>query len=171
MKTTTKKLCQLASELYESKNLSAEMIYDLILNSKSRKKEVTKAKQLVSFFLYNHFDMTYCAISREFGFKNHTSVLYHVNEVYFSLRTDKRMKYRHDYILDILNGVERTILRNKPILKSVLSEDDKQFIKDNLNQGYSISYLSDVLNKHKGIIKSFLLNVKKERKSFYIAQN
>lgn len=167
MKDTTKKLCLTASELYESKNYPAHKIFELLLNSKSRIKEVSKAKQLVSYFLYNHYNMTFIQIANEFKMINHSSVLYHVNEVHFSLRTDKRMKYRHDYMLDIINGVERTILRNKPISRNVLSDDDKKFIDENV---HTVSYYSDILNKNKGVIRLYLQNVHKERKLSYIAQ-
>jgi hypothetical protein len=164
MKDTTKKLIIYAAELFETKQISADKIYDLLLNSVSRKKEVTKTRQLVCYFLYNHYEMTYVDICKEFRFANHTSVLYAVNEIHFSLRTDKRMQYRCNYVLDKINGLERFIIRNKPILKTELLDADKQFIIDNLNKGYSISYYSDVLNKNKGVIKSFLNLLKADSK-------
>jgi hypothetical protein len=165
MNDTTKKLIRYAAELYESKAIPAEKIYDLLLNSVTRKKEVTKTRQLVSYFLYNHYEMTLCDISKEFRLANHTSILYAVNEVHFSFRTDKRMRYRHDYMLDKINGLERFILRPTTILKTELSNADKQFIEDTLNKKYSISYYSDVLSKNKGIIKSFLkvLNINSKK--------
>lgn len=164
MKDTTKKLIKYAAELYESEIVPAEKIYDLLLNSVTRKKEVTKTRQLVCYFLYNHYDMTLLEICKEFRLANHTSVLYGVNKVHFSLRTDKRMTYRHDYMLDRINGLERFIIRNKPILRNELSEDDKLFITENLNKGYSISYFSDILNKHKYTIRCFLKFLKSESK-------
>lgn len=164
MNDTTKKLIKYAAELYETKIVPADKIYDLLLNSVTRKKEVTKTRQLVCYFLYNHYDMTLLQICNEFRLANHTSVLYAVNEVHYSLRTDKRMTYRHDYMLDKINGLERFIIRNKPILKSELLDDDKQFIQENINKGYSISYYSDVLNKHKYTIRCFLKFLKSESK-------
>jgi hypothetical protein len=162
MTKETLKLCYYASELYESKKYTANQIYDLLTKTQSRKKEVTKARQLVSYFLYNHYNLTLKEITKEINLINHTTIMYHIDQVYFSLRTDKRMKYRHDFMLDIINGLERTVIRNKPISRNVLSQDDKDFIFNNLNQGYSISYYSDVLNKTKCSIKYYLHSLKKE---------
>lgn len=164
MKDTTKKLIIYAAELFETKQIPADKIYDLLLNSVTRKKEVTKTRQLVCYFLYNHYEMTLIDICKEFRFANHTSALYAVNEIHFSLRTDRRCKYRHDYMLDKINGLERFIMRQVPVLKTVLMDADKQFIIDNKNKGYSISYYSDILNKHKFTIKSFLKVLKENSK-------
>tara|TARA_R110000868_G_scaffold136447_1_gene349415 strand:+ start:21063 stop:21578 length:516 start_codon:yes stop_codon:yes gene_type:complete len=164
MKDTTKKLIIYAAELFETKTIPANQIYDLLLNSVTRKKEVTKTRQLVCYFLYNHYEMTLIDICKEFRFANHTSVLYAVNEIHFSLRTDKRMRYRHDYMLDKINGLECSIIRHIPVLKTELSDVDKLFIQDNFFKGYSISYYSDILIKHKQTIKAFLKFLKEDSK-------
>lgn len=156
MNETTLKFCYYASELYESKKLSANQIYELLIKSKSRKDEVSRARQLISYMLYNHCNMTMVQIAKELNLKNHSSILYQIDQVYFSLRTDKRMQYRVNFMVDIFNGVYRTITRDTPISKGVLSDDDKEFIKTNAHKGYSISYFSDVLNKNKGSIKFYL---------------
>jgi predicted transcriptional regulator len=103
-------------------------------------------------------------IAKELNLVNHSTIVYHIDQVFFSLRTDKRMKYRHDFMLDIINGIERTVKRNKVISKQVLSQDDKDFILNNLNNNYSISYLSDVLNKTKNAVKFYLQSLEKEPK-------
>ena len=164
MTKETLKLCYYASELYESKKYSSNQIYDLLTKTRSRKKEVTKARQLVSYFLYNHYKLTLKEIAKELNLVNHTTIMYHIDQVFFSLRTDKRMKYRHDFMLDVLNGLERTISRNKPISRQVLSQDDKDFILSNLNKNYSIIYLSDFLNKTKNAVRFYLQSLQKESK-------
>lgn len=162
MTQETLKLCYYASELYESKRLTSNQIYELLTKSTRRIGEVTKARQLVAYMLYNHYNMTLIDIAKELGLRNHSSVIYQIDKVYFSLRTDKRMQYRVNYMVDVYNGVYRTIKRNKPISKAILSDDDKEFIKANISNGYSVSYYSDILNKTKGAVKNYLSTLKKE---------
>lgn len=162
MKDETLKLCYYASELYESKNISANQIYEFLTKTKIRKSEVTKARQLVSFMLYNYFNLTQWQIANELGLKNHSSILYHIDQVYFKLRTDKRMQYRVDFMKDIINGVQRTVKRDVPISRAILSNDDKLFIESNISNGYSVSYFSDILNKTKGAVKHYLATLQKE---------
>lgn len=162
MNENTLKLCYYASELYESKKLSANQIYHLLTTTKRQIGEVTKARQLVSFMLYNHFNLTQVEIAKELGLKNHSSIIYHIDQVYFKLRTDKRMQYRVDFMKDIINGVQRTVKRDVPISKAILSDDDKEFIEKNIKSGYSISYFSDILNKTKGAIRFYLKSLEKQ---------
>lgn len=164
MKNETLKLCYYASELYESKKLTANQIYELLTKTKNRQGEVAKARQLVAYFLYNHYNLTLKEIAKELNLANHTSIIYQIDKVYFSLRTDKRMKYRYDFMQDIINGIHRTVIRNKVVSKAILQEQDKEFIRENLNKGYSISYFSDVLNKHKNAIQRYLSTLKKDNK-------
>jgi hypothetical protein len=162
MNQDTLKLCYYASELYESKKLSSNDIYQLLTTTNRRIGEVTKARQLVSYFLYNHYKMTMVQIAKEFKLQNHSSIIYQIDKVFYSLRTDKRMKYRHDFMLDIINGVQRIIMRDRPISKGILSEDDKEFIKANLSNDFSVSYYADILSKTKGAVKFYLYSLNKE---------
>ena len=162
MTQDTLKLCYYASELYESKKLSSNDIYNLLTTTTRRIGEVTKARQLVAFMLYNHYDMTMVEITKELGLKNHSSVIYQINKVFYRVNTDKRMKYRYDFMLDIVNGVQRTVNRTTPISRGILSQDDRDFIKANLANDFSVSYYSDILNKTKGAVKFYLFSLKKE---------
>lgn len=162
MTQDTLKLCYYASELYESKKLSSIDIYNLLTTTTRRIGEVTKARQLVAFMLYNHYNLTMVEIAKEFKLNNHSSIIYQIDKVFYTLRTDKRMKYRYDFMLDIVNGVERTVKRNTPISRGILSQDDRDFIKANLANDFSVSYYSDILNKTKGAVKFYLFSLKKE---------
>lgn len=162
MRDETLKLCYYASELYESKNMSANQIYEFLTKTKIRKGEVTKARQLVSYMLYNYCNMTMVQIAKEFKLKDHTAILYHIDQVYFKLRTDKRMQYRVNFMKDIINGLERKVKRDIPFFKNILSDDDKEFIKNNISNGYSVSYYSDILNKTKGAVKHYLSTLQKD---------
>jgi hypothetical protein len=65
-------------------------------------------------------------------------------------------------MLDIINGVQRTVTRDRPISKGILSEDDKDFIKANLSNDFSVSYYADILSKTKGAVKFYLYSLNKE---------
>jgi hypothetical protein len=164
MKDITKNLCKIAADINESKKFSSDKIFELLINSKSRLKEVSRSKQLVSYFLYNNYNFTLTQIAKELNMKNHTSIMHHIDNVFYGLRTDKRAKYRHDFMLDVMSGLKRTIIRNKTISRNELSDDDKKFIDEN---SYNVSYYSDVLTKNKGVISLYLKNIHKENKARY----
>lgn len=168
MQDKTKTLCYWASQLYQSDILSSNEIYDRLLNSKSRKREVSKAKQLVGYLLYNHYNFTQQMIASEFNLLNHSTVIHWLDQVQSELKTNKRMQYRYSFMKDIINGKQVKLIKQKHTYfsKHDLSEADKQFIKDNFNNGFCISYFADVLNKTRKCVKSYFDYLSNEKNIF-----
>lgn len=168
MTDETKKLCLWASALYENERLTRDEIYFYITNSKSRIKEVSQTKQLVGYMLYNHFNYTMQMIAEEFSLINHSTVVYWMDRVQMSVKTNKRMKYRYDYLLDCIKGDVKEVRRigNTTISKRILSDADRDFIRLNINRGYSVTYFADVLRKTRGCIKDYLLLIERKSNKF-----
>lgn len=168
MQEQTKTLCYWTSQLYQNEVLHADEIYDKLINSNSRLKPVSKAKQLAGYILYNHYDLTLQMIADEFGLTNHSTVIYWLDQVQSELKTNKRMQYRYNLMRDVINGKEVKIIRQKPkyFSRHALSDADKQFIKDNYNNGFSISYYADALNKTRKTVKDYLNFISKENDIF-----
>jgi len=164
MQETTKDLCYWAAQLYHSERVPSDVIYDRVLNSNSRLKEVAQAKQLVGYMLYNHLGFTLQQTAIEMGITNHATVIYWIDKIQVQLRTNKRMQYRYDYMKDVLRGEQKQIIRQSTAVpnKNELSEADMQFIKSNFNNGYSVSYYADVLRKNRQPVKSYLQFLLKE---------
>lgn len=157
MQDKTKTLCYWASQLYQSDILSADEIYDKLLNSKTRKKEVAKAKQLVGYLLYNHYNFTQVMIANEFNLANHSTIVHWLDQVQSELKTNKRMQYRYNLMKDVIDGKDVKLIKQRPryFSRHALSDADKQFIKDNFNNGFCVSYFADVLNKTRKCVKSY----------------
>jgi hypothetical protein len=73
MQEETKDLCYWAAQLYHTDRIPSDIIYDRILNSKSRLKEVAQAKQLVGYMLYNHLGFTLQQVAYELNLTNHST--------------------------------------------------------------------------------------------------
>ena len=168
MQEQTKTLCYWASQLYQNEIYNADAIYERLVNSKSRLKPISKAKQLVGYVLYNHFDFTQEMIASEFGLVNHSTIIYWLDQVQSELKTNKRMQYRYNLMKDVVNGKEVKIIvpRPKYFTRYSLSDADKKFIKDNYNNGFSISYYADALNKTRKTVKDYLNFISKENDIF-----
>ena len=164
MQETTKDLCYYAAQLYHTDRVPSDIIYDRILNSKSRLKEVAQAKQLVGYMLYNHLGFTLYQTAIELGITNHATVIYWLDKIQVQLRTNRRMQYRYDYMKDVLRGEQKEIIRQSAQVpnKNKLSEADMQFMKANFNNGYSVSYYADVLRKNRQPVKEYLKFLLKE---------
>ncbi|CAB5223311.1 Chromosomal replication initiator, DnaA C-terminal [uncultured Caudovirales phage] len=164
MQETTKDLCYWAAQLYHTDRVPSDIIYDRILNSKSRLKEVAQAKQLVGYILYNHLGFTLQQVAHELNLINHTTIIYWIDKIQVQLRTNRRMQYRYDYMKDVLRGEQKQIIRQASSIsnKNELSEADMQFIKSNFNNGYSVSYYADVLRKNRQPVKTYLSFLLKE---------
>jgi hypothetical protein len=164
MQETTKDLCYWAAQLYHTDRIPSDIIYDRILNSKSRLKEVAQAKQLVGYILYNHLGFTLQKVAYELNLTNHSTIIYWLDKIQIQLRTNRRMQYRYDYMKDVLSGNQKQIIRQVASVtnRNELSEADMQFMKSNFNNGYSVSYYSDVLRKNRHPIKSYLQFLLKE---------
>lgn len=65
------------------------------LKSDSRKKEITTTRQILMLIAKKYFDWTYEKIWDYFGWKNHASVIYAVNNIEKRLKSDKNLA--HDY--------------------------------------------------------------------------
>jgi len=164
MQETTKDLCYWSAQLYHTDRVPSHIIYDRILNSKSRLKEVAQAKQLVGYILYNHFGYTYLQVALELNLTNHSTIIYWIDKIQVQLRTNRRMQYRYDYMKDVLRGEQKEIKRQSLTIsnKNELTEADMQFIKSNFNNGYSVSYFADVLRKNRQPVKTYMNFLSKE---------
>jgi hypothetical protein len=164
MQETTKDLCYWSAQLYHTDRVPSDVIYDRILNSKSRLKEVAQAKQLVGYMLYNHLGYTLQQVAYELNLTNHSTIIYWLDKIQVQLRTNRRMQYRYDYMKDVLRGEQKPIIRQSTSVpnKNELSEADMQFMKSNFNNGYSVSYYADVLRKNRQPVKSYLRFLLKE---------
>ena len=161
MKNETKKLCLWASKLYESQKMSADSIYDLLVNTNSRIKEVAQARQLVGYVLYNNTNMILQQVAEEMGLTNHSTIVHWMDVVQVQLRNNKRMQFKYQFLLDIFNGVEREFIRTtfKGKSKYHLSNADIDFIKSNLDKNKNICYYADTLNKTRTCIKKYLKKI------------
>jgi hypothetical protein len=168
MQEGTKKLCYWASQLYQNELFHADEIYDKLVNSKSRLKPVSKSKQLVGYILYNHFNFTQEMIASEFNLVNHSTIVYWLDRVQSELKTNKRMQYRYNLMKDVIDGKEIKVIKHRPkyFNRHTLSDADKQFIKDNINNGFCVSYFADVLNKTRKTVKDYLTFVTKDNDIF-----
>jgi hypothetical protein len=158
MQENTKNLCYWAAQLYHTDRIPSDKIFDLVLNSKSRLKEVAQAKQLVGFVLYNHFGFTLQQVAFELNLTNHSTIIYWLDKIQVQLRTNRRMQYRYDFMKDVLNGTQKEIVRNtgNAVNKNILSEADMHFIKSTYTSGYSISYYADALRKNRHPVRDYM---------------
>jgi hypothetical protein len=158
MQEKTKDLCYWAAQLYHTDRVPSDVIYDLVLNSNSRLKEVAQAKQLVGFMLYNHFGFTLQQVAYELNLTNHSTIIYWLDKIQVQLRTNRRMQYRYDFMKDVLNGTQKEIIRPTGTIanKNSLSEADMHFIKSTFTSGYSICYYADVLRKNRQPIRDYM---------------
>lgn len=164
MKEETKNLCYWAAQLYHTDRVPSDVIYDRILNSKSRLKEVAQAKQLVGYILYNHYSYTLQEVAYELNLINHSTIIYWLDKIQTQLRTNKRMQYRYDFMKDILAGKQREIVRSNVsvINKNILTDADMQFIKSTIRNKYSICYYADVLRKNRTPVRDYIRFLSKE---------
>jgi len=164
MQETTKELCYYASQLYHTDRVPSDIIYDRILNSQSRLKEVAQAKQLVGYMLYNHLGYTLQNVAYELNLINHSTIIYWLDKIQVQLRTNRRMQYRYDYMKNVLRGEQKEIIRQPSSVanRNELTEADMQFIKSNFNNGYSVSYYADVLRKNRQPVKKYFQFLLKE---------
>lgn len=65
------------------------------IKSDSRKKEITTTRQVLMLIAKKYFDRTYEKIWDYFGWKNHASVIYAVNNIEKKIKKDKNLA--HDY--------------------------------------------------------------------------
>ena len=158
MTKETAQLCLWASALYENERLSRDEIYFYLINTRSRVKEVSNTRQLVGYVLYNHFDYTMQMIAEEFKLINHSTIVYWMDRVQQEIKTNRRMKYRYEYLKDCLQGEVKEIKKMITAYQSnrILSDADKDFIKFNLDKGFSVSYISDALKKTRGAVKEYI---------------
>lgn len=168
MTEETKKLCLWASALFESEKLSRDEIYFYITNTRSRVKPVSNTRQLVGYILYNHYNFTMQMIAEEFSLTNHSTIVYWMDRVQMSIKTNKRMQYRYEYLLDCIKGDVKEVKKmgNSSVSKHKLSEADRDYIRFNIDKGYSISYLADVLKKTRKCIKEYLLLIESKSNKF-----
>jgi hypothetical protein len=158
MTEETKKLSIAASQLYESERINWQEIYELLTTTKSRIKEVTLSRQLVGYVLYNHYGLTLKQVAKEIGLLCHSSIIYFIDNIQVQLRNNKRMQYRYNYMLEVMAGNSKEIIKPKHIkvIKTVLTVGDIDFIRSNYKKDFSISYYSDILKKHKNPIRRYL---------------
>lgn len=168
MTDETKKLCLFASSLFESERLSKDEIYYYVTNTNSRIKEISKTRQLVGFVLYNHYNYTMQMISNDFGLTNHSTVVYWMDRVMHEIKINKRMDYKYKYILDCIKGDIKPIKRMNStyVSKYLLSQADKDYIRFNIEKGYSVSYISDTLKKTRKCIKDYLILLDRKTNTF-----
>jgi len=164
MKEETKNLCHWAAQLYESDRMSSSEIYACLLNTKTRIKEVAQAKQIVGYMLYNHCEYTLQQVVNELNLTNHSTAIYWIDKIQTELRTNSRMKFRYNYMLDVINGNPKPLVRNKNANtdKNVLSEYDMQYIKSNIKFKYNVSYYADMLRKNRSPINVYMRFLKKQ---------
>ena len=158
MQETTKILCFIASQLNQSNRIGVDTIYDGLVNTKSRVKEIARARQLVGYMLYNHCGMTLKEVAIELNLTNHSTVIYWLDRMESDLKHSKRMQFRYQYLKDYLNGVEREPIKKVDIVdnKNVLSEADKQFINSTIKRGYSYCYYADALRKNRQVVREYI---------------
>lgn len=164
MTEETKRLSIAASQLYESERITWQEIYELLTTTKSRVKEVTLARQLVGYMLYNHYGLTLKQVAKEIGLLCHSSIIYFIDNIQVQLRNNKRMQYRYDYMKDVIAGNNKDIIKPKHIkvVKSVLTAADMDFIRSNYKKAFSVCYYSDMLKKHRYPIRRYLKILEKE---------
>jgi len=74
------------------------------LKSDSRKKEITLARQILMILAKKYFDWTLVKIGDYFGWKNHASVIYAVNNIQKKLKIDQNISHDYQVFVDRLEG-------------------------------------------------------------------
>lgn len=167
MNEKTKKLCYHASKLYESQRISANTIYDLLVYSNSRVKEVAQARQLVGYVLYNNTKTNLQSVAEELNITNHSTVIHWLDKISVDLRTNRRMQYRVQYLTDIFKGNPRELIRNSfnKTSKHHLTNAEMQFIVDNYENIKDICYYADFLGKNRLSIKRYISKIEQLNKA------
>ena len=159
MREETKQLCQTASRLFQSKRIHRSALYEMILNTNLRLKEVSRARQMIGYVLYNHYGFTLKEVVSELNCVNHSTAIYWLDRVHSEIKGNTRAKSQYEYIMNEINGIPN---REIPELKTnelTLTISDIDFIEMNLDK-YNVSEFSDILKKYRSVVRKYIEKIK-----------
>jgi len=159
MKDETKNLCHSASRLFQSKRIHRTALYEMLIKSNIRLKEVSRARQMIGYILYNHYGLTLKEVSNQLNCVNHTTTLYWLDRVQNDIKGNTRVKSQYDYMMNEINGIPNREILDTKSNKSTLTISDIDFIELNIDK-YNLSEFADILKKYRNIIKRYIAKVK-----------
>jgi len=77
------------------------------LKSNSRRREISRARQIAMYLMRQHTDLSLPRIGEKFGGKDHTTVIYSCDKVAKLLRTDRALNQTISLLSDRINYVSR----------------------------------------------------------------
>jgi chromosomal replication initiator protein len=77
------------------------------LKSNSRRREISRARQIAMYLMRQHTDLSLPRIGEKFGGKDHTTVIYSCDKVAKQLRTDRGLNQTISLLSDRINFVSR----------------------------------------------------------------
>jgi hypothetical protein len=160
MKDKTKQLCQMASRLFQSKRIHRSALYEMILNTNLRLKEVSRARQMIGYILYNHYGFTLKEVVVELNCVNHSTAIYWLDRVHSDIKGNTRVKSQYDYIMNEINGIPNREITECKTNQYALNIADIDFIELNIDK-YNVSEFADILKKYRNVVKKYIDKVKK----------
>jgi len=90
-------------------NVSAEILNVSIedLKSNSRRREISRARQIIMYLMRQHTDLSLPRIGEKFGGKDHTTVMYSCDKISKQLRKDRQLNQTISLLSDRINFVSR----------------------------------------------------------------
>ncbi|MGD1918022.1 MAG: helix-turn-helix domain-containing protein, partial [Pleurocapsa sp.] len=77
------------------------------LKSNSRRREISRARQIAMYLMRQHTDLSLPRIGEKFGGKDHTTVIYSCDKIAKQLRTDRALNQTISLLSDRINYVSR----------------------------------------------------------------
>jgi hypothetical protein len=159
MKDETKQLCHTASRLFQSKRVHRSALYEMILNTNLRLKEVTRARQMIGYILYNHYGFTLKEVVSELNCVNHSTAIYWLDRVQRDIKGNTRVKSQYEYIMNEINGIPNREIPESKINEFTLTMSDIDFIEMNIDK-YNVSEFADILKKYRNVVRRYIEKIK-----------
>ena len=77
------------------------------LKSNSRRREISRARQIAMYLMRQHTDLSLPRIGEKFGGKDHTTVIYSCDKIAKQIRTDRELNQTISLLSDRINYVSR----------------------------------------------------------------
>jgi hypothetical protein len=129
-------LAEVSAKLHATQRIKWEDVYFNILHSRTRIKEVARARQWVGYMLYHHTGYTYEQVGEILN-KHYSTIIYWNQCTDMDLRINKRAQYKLETLMAALSGKEVSI--DNPycierLSRTILTDRDKEFLTKNANR-------------------------------------
>ncbi|MGL4882167.1 MAG: helix-turn-helix domain-containing protein, partial [Waterburya sp.] len=82
------------------------------LKGNSRRREISRARQIVMYLMRHHTDLSLPRIGEKIGGKDHTTVMYSCDKIAKQLRQDRQLNQTISLLSDRINFVSRQKSKN-----------------------------------------------------------